>query len=174
MLYLWVPCPDTSWYTQHTPEEKSAMLMRHPRSFLEMKSWSCLTGAAQSDAAQIQSALKSVQAKLGRSLRAPERPLLDLGMGLSYELDTSDASLLVSPSLPSSQENEVKQCTAEIISLYELSEFGQALTKENQFIVHFAGSLEGEGLVFSKGAAQSSAQGEQALAAGQQPCGPAC
>ncbi len=55
------------------------------------------TGAAQSDAEQIQSALKSVQAKLGRSLRAPERPLLDLGVGLSYELDTSDASLLVSP-----------------------------------------------------------------------------
>ncbi|CAL8467963.1 g7501 [Coccomyxa elongata] len=51
--------------------------------------------AAQSDAQQIQSALKSVQTKLGQSLRAPERPLFDLGVGLSYELDTSDASLLV-------------------------------------------------------------------------------
>ncbi len=55
--------------------------------------------AAQSDAQQIQSALKSVQAKLGQSLRAPERPLFDLGVGLSYELDTSDASLLVRPML---------------------------------------------------------------------------
>lgn len=36
-----------------------------------------------------------MQSKLISSLRAPQRPLLDLGVGFSYELDTSDASLLV-------------------------------------------------------------------------------
>ena len=36
-----------------------------------------------------------MQAKLGSSLTAPQRPLLDLGVGLSYELDTNDFALLV-------------------------------------------------------------------------------
>ena len=45
----------------------------------------------------MQAAVRSVQSRLISSLRAPQRPLLDLGVGFSYELDTSDASLLVSP-----------------------------------------------------------------------------
>ena len=49
----------------------------------------------QSDAAQLGEALKTVQAKIGRSLTAPQRPLLDLGIGMSYELDTNDFALLV-------------------------------------------------------------------------------
>ncbi len=36
-----------------------------------------------------------MQAKLGSSLTAPQRPLLDLGVGLSYELDTNDFAVLV-------------------------------------------------------------------------------
>lgn len=48
-----------------------------------------------SDAAQIGEALRTVQAKLGSSLTAPQRPLLDLGVGLSYELDTNDFAVLV-------------------------------------------------------------------------------
>ena len=36
-----------------------------------------------------------MQAKLGSSLMAPQRPLLDLGVGLSYELDTNDFAVLV-------------------------------------------------------------------------------
>ena len=36
-----------------------------------------------------------MQAKLGSSLTAPQRPLLDLGIGLSYELDNNDFALLV-------------------------------------------------------------------------------
>ena len=51
------------------------------------------------DKEQMQAAVRSVQSKLLSSLRAPQRPLLDLGVGFSYELDTADASLLVS-SLP--------------------------------------------------------------------------
>ncbi len=50
----------------------------------------------QSDTAQeIGEALKTVQAKIGSSLTAPQRPLLDLGIGMSYELDTNDFALLV-------------------------------------------------------------------------------
>ena len=48
-----------------------------------------------SEAAQIGEALKTVQAKIGSSLAAPQRPLLDLGIGLSYELDNNDIALLV-------------------------------------------------------------------------------
>lgn len=48
-----------------------------------------------SDAAQVGEALKAVQAKIGSSLAAPQRPLLDLGIGLSYELDTNDFAMLV-------------------------------------------------------------------------------
>ncbi|CAL5219937.1 g1869 [Coccomyxa viridis] len=48
-----------------------------------------------SDAAQIGEALRTVQAKLGSSLTAPQRPLLDLGVGLSYELDTNDFAAVV-------------------------------------------------------------------------------
>ena len=44
----------------------------------------------------MQAAVRSVQSKLINSLRAPQRPLLDLGIGFAYELDTADASLLVS------------------------------------------------------------------------------
>ena len=36
-----------------------------------------------------------MQAKIGSSLTAPQRPLLDLGIGMSYELDTNDFALLV-------------------------------------------------------------------------------
>ena len=50
----------------------------------------------RSDAAQIGEALRTVQAKIGSSLTAPQRPLLDLGIGLSYELDTNDFAMLVS------------------------------------------------------------------------------
>ena len=50
------------------------------------------------DKEQMREAVQSVRSKLIRSLRAPERPLLDLGVGFSYELDTSDASLLARPS----------------------------------------------------------------------------
>jgi hypothetical protein len=39
--------------------------------------------------------VRSVQSKLLNSLRAPQRPLLDLGVGFAYELDTADASMLV-------------------------------------------------------------------------------
>ena len=46
---------------------------------------------------QMRHAVQSVRSKLLSSLRAPERPLLDLGVGFSYELDTSDASLLARP-----------------------------------------------------------------------------
>ena len=49
----------------------------------------------QDDVAQFGEALKTVQAKIGSSLTAPQRPLLDLGIGMSYELDTNDFALLV-------------------------------------------------------------------------------
>ena len=49
----------------------------------------------QDDVAQLGEALKTVQAKIGSSLTAPQRPLLDLGIGMSYELDTNDFALLV-------------------------------------------------------------------------------
>ena len=52
-------------------------------------------GVPRSDAAQIQSALKTVQAKIGADLRAPQRPLLDIGTGLTFDLDSANASLLV-------------------------------------------------------------------------------
>ena len=53
----------------------------------------------QSDAAQLGEALKTVQAKIGSSLTAPQRPLLDFGIGMSYELDTNDFALLVRHSI---------------------------------------------------------------------------
>ena len=50
----------------------------------------------QSDTAQeIGEALKTEQAKIGSSLTAPQRPLLDLGIGMSYELETNHFALLV-------------------------------------------------------------------------------
>ena len=55
-------------------------------------------------------AVQSVRSKLLSSLRAPERPLLDLGVGFSYELDTSDASLLARPTM--------SQCAHNLVLLF--------------------------------------------------------